>query len=55
MSDTIHVHAEQPYDVTVSRGCLASLAGLTAGRRASESPPRNPWRTFLLPNQQFPE
>ncbi len=35
MSDTIHVNAETPYDVTVSHGCLAALAGLTSGRRVA--------------------
>jgi 3-dehydroquinate synthase len=32
---TIHVSAEKPYDVTVSRGCLAQLAGLVRGRRTA--------------------
>ncbi|MBI4898918.1 MAG: 3-dehydroquinate synthase [Actinobacteria bacterium] len=32
---TIHVSAERPYDVTVSRGCLAQLTGLVRGRRTA--------------------
>ncbi len=32
---TIHVSAEKPYDVTVSRGCLALLPDLVGGRRTA--------------------
>jgi 3-dehydroquinate synthase len=35
MTDTIHVSAEKPYDVTVSRGCIAQLADLVRGRRTA--------------------
>lgn len=35
MTDTIHVSAEKPYDVTVSHGCLAQLRGLVRGRRTA--------------------
>ena len=35
MSDTIHVRAEKPYDVTVSNGCLETLPELTGGRRVA--------------------
>jgi len=32
---TVHVSAEKPYDVTVSRGCLAQLPDLVRGRRTA--------------------
>ena len=35
MTDTIHVSAEKPYDVTVSRGCIAQLPELVRGRRTA--------------------
>jgi 3-dehydroquinate synthase len=35
MTDTIHVSAEKPYDVTVSRGCIAALPDLVRGRRVA--------------------
>jgi 3-dehydroquinate synthase len=35
MTDTIHVSAERPYDVTVSRGCIAQLPELVRGRRTA--------------------
>lgn len=35
MSDTIKVAAEKPYEVTVSRGCLAALPEHVGGRRAA--------------------
>lgn len=35
MSETIHVNAEKPYDVTVSHGCLGSLPEIAGGRRVA--------------------
>jgi 3-dehydroquinate synthase len=35
VTDTIHVSAEKPYDVTVSRGCIAQLPELVRGRRTA--------------------
>ena len=35
MTEQIHVSAEKPYDVTVSRGCLADLPDLVRGRRTA--------------------
>jgi len=35
MTEQIHVAAEKPYDVSVSRGCLAQLPGLVGGRRTA--------------------
>jgi 3-dehydroquinate synthase len=35
MTEQIHVAAEKPYDVTVSRGCLAQLPELVGGRRTA--------------------
>ena len=35
MTEQIHIAAEKPYDVTVSRGCLAELPGLVHGRRTA--------------------
>jgi 3-dehydroquinate synthase len=35
VTNTIHVSAEEPYDVTVSRGCVALLPELVRGRRAA--------------------
>ena len=35
MTEQIHIAAEKPYDVTVSRGCLAELPDLVHGRRTA--------------------
>ena len=35
MTDTIHVAAEKPYDISVSRGCVAQLPDLVSGRRTA--------------------